>query len=61
VTCGKFAISPNPELMEERAMLDKRTGIIVAVIAAALIATLIVYGLGINGEEAAGVNEAVKP
>jgi hypothetical protein len=40
-------------------MLSKRAGIVIAVIAAAILATLIMYALGITGEEA--VKDAVQP
>jgi hypothetical protein len=36
-------------------MLSKRAGIIIAIIAAAVLTGLIIYGLGITGEEAAGI------
>jgi len=42
-------------------MLSKRAGIILAVVAAAVLAALVMYGLGITGEEAASVKDAVKP
>jgi hypothetical protein len=38
-------------------MLRKRTGTIIAVIAAAVLTALIIYGLGITGEEAAGLTD----
>jgi hypothetical protein len=36
-------------------MLSKRAGIIIAIIAAAVLTALIIYGLGITGEEAPGL------
>jgi len=42
-------------------MLSKQAGIIIAVIVAAVLAALIMYGLGITGEEAAGVKDVVQP
>jgi len=41
-------------------MLSKQAGILIAVVAAAILAALIMYGLGIAGEEAAGVKDAVQ-
>jgi len=42
-------------------MLSNRAGIIVTVIAAAIIMALIMYGVDITGEEAIGVKGVVKP
>jgi hypothetical protein len=42
-------------------MLSKSAGILIAVVVAAILAALIMYGLGLNGEEAAGVKDAVQP
>ena len=35
---------------EERHMVSKRTGIIIAIVAAAILSTLLVHALGIGGE-----------
>jgi hypothetical protein len=42
-------------------MASKQAGILIAVVAAAILAALIIYGLGITGEEAAGVKDAAQP
>jgi len=42
-------------------MLSKSAGILIAVVVAAILAALIMYGLGLTGEEAAGVKDAVQP
>ncbi len=41
-------------------MLSKQAAILIAVVLAAILAALIMYGLGITGEEAAGVTDAVQ-
>ena len=42
-------------------MLSKRTGIILAIVLAAALTALIVYGLGIAGDEATDVENVVQP
>jgi hypothetical protein len=42
-------------------MLSKRAGIVLAIVLAAVLAALIMYGLGITGEETAGVKDVVQP
>ncbi len=42
-------------------MLSKSAGILIAVVLAAILTALIMYGLGLTGEEAAGVKDAVQP
>ena len=42
-------------------MLSKRTGIILAIVLAAALTALIVYGLGITGDEATDVENVVQP
>ncbi len=41
-------------------MLSKGAAILIAVVLAAILAVLIMYGLGITGEEAGGVEDAVQ-
>jgi hypothetical protein len=42
-------------------MLSKRAGIILAIVLAAVLAALIMYGLPITGEDTAGVKDVVQP
>lgn len=42
-------------------MLRERAGIIIAVVAAAVITAAIIYGLGITGEEAADTKSVAQP
>ena len=42
-------------------MLSKQTGIIVAVLAAAIITALLIYGMDIAGEQATRVGDVAQP